>query len=205
VSALIIFAYNLRDFQVIGGPDWVRQSYFDVNATAQNPAASPDEIRLMVQSLLAERFRLVTRNERREMEHLVLVRAREDGRVGPYLQQVEDCLNREARAEAEARYPPRIESDSGGTSMGCGPLTGLAQLIGMSAKMPVIDKTGLDGNWVHSTRFGSRLGSSREPDADQSLPSFEVALQEQLGLKLESVRGPIEVLVIESIQQPTEN
>jgi uncharacterized protein (TIGR03435 family) len=88
---------------------------------------------------------------------------------------------------------------------GCVSLTSLAQLLGMQAKMPVLDKTGLDGSWLHSTRFGSFSDTNRAVGADPSRPLYEIALQEQRGLKLESGRGPIEVLIIESVQQPTEN
>ena len=67
---------------------------------------------------------------------------------------------------------------------GCGPLTRLAQLLGMQAKMPVLDKTGLDGSWLHSTRFGSLPDTNRAVGADPSLPPYEIALQEQLQVRL---------------------
>jgi uncharacterized protein (TIGR03435 family) len=211
VVSLIVFAYELKHWQIVDGPDWIQRDAFEINARAGGDVPT-EQIRLMVQSLLEDRFRLVTHTGQRDMEHLVLVPARADGRLGPYLQRVGDCT-RETRARAEEQMPPRAQTSTGGRTSGCGRLDVFAQLISMQANMPVIDRTTLDGNWVYQMRHGSPLPGAMRPGMsaappgppDPALPPFAVALEEQLGLKLESARGPSDVLVIESLQQPTEN
>jgi uncharacterized protein (TIGR03435 family) len=84
VASLVQFAYDLRDFQVLGGPDWIRQDGFEINARAGFDP-TPEQVRLMVRSLLKERFRLTTHSERRDMRFLALVLARDDRRLGPYI------------------------------------------------------------------------------------------------------------------------
>lgn len=211
VVSLIVFAYELKHWQIVDGPDWIQRDGFEINARAEGDVA-PEQIRLMVQSLLEDRFRLVTHTGQRDMEHLVLVPAHADGRLGAYLQRVGAC-NRETRAKAEEQMPPRAQTSTGGRAFGCGTLDAFARLISMQANMPVIDRTALEGNWVYQMRYGSPLpGAMRSgvsvvsaDPADPALPPFAVALEEQLGLKLESARGPIDVIVIDSVQQPTEN
>src|SRR5688572_9281747 len=84
VASLVQFAYNIRDFELIGGPDWIRRNLFEINARAA-AEVSLDEMRPMVQSLLRDRFSLLVRAEQREMRFSTLVLARDDGRVGPKL------------------------------------------------------------------------------------------------------------------------
>jgi uncharacterized protein (TIGR03435 family) len=85
----------------------------------------------------------------------------------------------------------------------------LADLASRVLETPVIDMTGLDGGWDYSLRFSSAHGQSfgalATNEASSNLPALPTALQEQLGLKLQSVKGPVEVLVIDSAHQPTEN
>src|SRR5687768_6575078 len=82
VAGLVQYAYNVRDFALVGGPDWISRDLFEVNARAATEV-SPDEKRLMVQSLLADRFKLVVRRDKQEMGFSQLVLARSDGRLGP--------------------------------------------------------------------------------------------------------------------------
>jgi uncharacterized protein (TIGR03435 family) len=88
----------------------------------------------------------------------------------------------------------------------CGPLISLAEIASRFVDLPVFDRTGLTGRWSATLYFlpapqGTRPGVAPDP----SLASFPTALQEQLGLKLEATRGPVDVMVIDSVQQPTEN
>jgi hypothetical protein len=84
VVSLIRTAYNVMEAQVVGGPDWVRKDFFEINAKAAG-AASLDEMRPMVASLLAERFNLILHREQRAMRGAILVMDREDRRAGPKL------------------------------------------------------------------------------------------------------------------------
>jgi uncharacterized protein (TIGR03435 family) len=171
----------------------------------------------MMQSLLADRLKLVIRKEQREMPQYALVLAGSDGRYGPNLQRVaDDCDTPAARAAAKKR-PPLVPRSGGIVSGGsCGPITNVARDVADYIEAPVLDKTGLVGKWDYAIYFRSdgvrtpidRLGVLRPEAADRTrsdsdLPSLFDALQEQLGLKLERFRGPVDVVVIDSVERPT--
>jgi len=196
LDRLAAFAYRVDDFRVIGGPGWIRDARFDVNAKATGEASS-EQLRLMMRSLLADRFALVAHKEQREMAIYSLVLAREDGRLGSGLHRVDDCRG--------ATPPPLTAKQVY--------ICGLPALVSYASRLMgrlVVDQTGLTG------LFGSVIAFSTEgvrpsafpgvpPPPDPDLPSFRDALREQLGLKLEARQGPVDVLVIDSVQQPTEN
>jgi uncharacterized protein (TIGR03435 family) len=209
VAGLIMFAYDVTDFQISGGPSWIRQHYFDINAKSESPDAGVDEIRLMVQSLLEERFRLIVHVEQREMRSQVLVRARPDRPFGPNLLPIDDCSPARVN-ELRRKFPEKYPTPTGaGIVSACssrGVMT-LADMLTMGLEMPVIDATGLKGSfyYVLYSQFSpipSLLGSNSN---DPSLPALPTALEEQLGLRLEFRRSPFDVLVISSVEQPTEN
>ena len=206
LSSFIQFAYSVEDYQLIGRPSWVQTDRFDIAARAGREVPTI-ELRQMVQSLLEDRFKLVTHREQREMSIYMLVLARSDGRLGSGFQRVDDCK------EAKSRGPE--DSPSGARrSNGCGSLSLVASMASWTLGAPVVDKTGVSGLFdvfIYYSPEGLRqlggtvLASPDRPLPDPSLPSYPAALQEQLGLKLESTRGPVDVLVIDSVQQPTEN
>ena len=207
VAGLILYAFDIQDFQMAGGPDWIRDQFFNVNARAGREVPA-DQVRLMVQSLLADRFGLVMHREARDMRYLALVTARSDGSVGPYLlRRGEDC---DAAKSAEARkaLPPRERPTSGPMALGaCTAMSDFARLLSGVRKTPTVDKTGLSGRWTYEMFYtpDPLTGSPQAGPPDSGLPSLETALTEQLGLELTPERGPIEVLVVDSVQQPTEN
>jgi len=217
VSVFIIFAYDIRDYQLVGGPRWLRTDRFDISARAGRDA-STSELRLMVQSLLEERFKLVARRAQRDMAHFAVVLARTDGPLGPGLTRVgDDC----AAATAQAATPSAAAAKSDDKPLAvpllmlppgsrCGPISGIADLASRVLQAPVVDKTGLTGNWQFVLRFGSAIGESfgmplAAGASEPGMPSFSTALQDQLGLKLARVEGPVEVLAVESIDQPSED
>ena len=196
---LMGFGYSVDDFRLIGGPGWIRDARFDVNARAAGEVPY-DQMRLMMQSLLEDRFKLVTHKEQREMPIYAVVLAREDGRLGSGVQRIDDCKNAKFSGPPAGRYS------------GCGSISVVASIASMMLGAPVIDKTGLTGTFAVAVNFspeGVRPFPGDAPrDAlptERDLPSFRDALREQLGFKLESTRGPVDVLVIDSVQQPTEN
>jgi uncharacterized protein (TIGR03435 family) len=197
-AVLIQFAYNVLPFELIGGPAWMRSDRFEINARAAT-VASPEEKRLMMQSLLADRFKLVVRRDKQEMAHSALVFARADRRLGPNFM---DCPAPNA-PEPQPR-PPR---GGGLWVVRCGTSADLRQLVSISLQTPVIDETGLTGRWqILITALDPRQPPSSAPPRptdDPNLTDMRTALQEQLGLKLESRRGPVDVLVVDSIEQPT--
>ena len=196
---LIAFAYSVEDFRLVGGPGWIRDARFDVSARASADVPN-DQVRLMVQSLLRDRFALITHKERREMPLYTLVLARDDGRLGPGLQRLQsedDCKTLRQKLAANTYYT-------------CGAISGAASIASMMLGAPVVEKTGITGTFSVSIQFSPEgvrpfVGEAFTPPGDPNLPSFRDALRDQLGLKLESGRGPVDVLVIDSVQQPTEN
>jgi uncharacterized protein (TIGR03435 family) len=210
VEHLVMFAYDLRPYRIVGGPDWMRRDLFQINARAESDAPA-GQIRLMVQSLLEDRFKLVTHVEPREMRFQALVRARPDGPLGPSLFTIDECTTaivNELRRKFPDKYPTPIVS---GMTSGCSRtgVSDLADLLTFRLGTPVIDATGLKGSFYYTIRsqfpeaLPTLLGAA--VNIDPSLPALSTALDEQLGLKLESRRGPVDVLVIDSVQQPTEN
>jgi uncharacterized protein (TIGR03435 family) len=191
---LAAVAYGIDIMRVIGGPDWVRDSRFDVNAKAAADDAPNDQLRLMLQSLLADRFKLVVHTEQRETTVYSLVLARSDGRLGPRLQRVNDCAEAKSRKPAES--PPAAASGGGG----CGPISVIATAASRLLGAPVVNNTGLSGVFAYSLFYSDAVDAT-----DLDVPSVPTALVEQLGLKLEPTRGPVDVLVIDSVQPPTEN
>ena len=230
---LIQQAYDIRDFQISGGPGWLASDRYDINAKAETPNLTRDTIKVLLQSLLAERFNLVVHRETKELPIYALV----VGKDGPKLHKSEiqpDLQNSGTPPKAPQPDDPgplaRTVQGSGtppkGTMMRMGrgqlsaqmsPLAGLAAQLAASLGRPVVDKTGLTGyfdfnlEWTPDETQGSGMLFGEKPPLDSappvgsSGPSIFTALQEQLGLKLESQKGPVEVLVIDRIEKPTEN
>lgn len=186
-------------FQLIGGPDWIRRDRFSVDATA-GAKVSTEQIRIMVRSLLVDRFGLVTRRERQEMPHTALVMAR-DGRPGPGLVRCDD-------PEKPLPFKPLLVKPGGIPMAGtCRSIASIAAGLSATLGTPIVDTTGLTGLWNFQLVFAFGAGPGRNdsgPALDNAVP-LPVALQEQLGLKLESVTGPLDVLLVESVKPPTED
>jgi uncharacterized protein (TIGR03435 family) len=225
------FAYKLGQGALLGLAGWVYNDRFDIEARAEgNP--TKDQMRLMMQSLLADRFKLITHTERQSKPvfHLVLAKA---GKTGPQLQahsENESCSTTSTpqppgAAPAAPSAPsstsalPPIPCGSIGpipaTAPGGGRLVGRSVTIGRIAGFlttpftgvdrPVLDRTGLTGTFDFSLEW-SLAPDSAEPLGSQPEdlgPTFLVALKEQLGLKLKSARGPVDVVVIDHVEHPT--
>ena len=221
---LIRLAYQIQSFQLEGGPDWMDSDRFDILAKPEREVpetGGQDPLKMMLRTLLADRFKLVMHKETKELPIFELVLARRDGKLGPQLRPAAvDCAARAAAARAGAP-PPASSGPPGpgscGTTMnpvsvrgGGTTLAALASLLEGPAKRVVIDRTGLTGNWdleVIYTPDQSQLppGVELPPSIDPKGPSLFTAIEEQLGLKLRPARGPVEVLTIDSVQQPTAN
>ena len=230
---LIRNAYLIQDVQLVGGPDWVGSNRFDIIAKAEGdvplaPPGTAGPMQLMLRALLAERFKLAVHNETRELPIYALVVARSDGKLGEKVRPATvDCAAIFAAARARGGQPPPPPNP--GERMPCGSRIGpgvlnagsfsLSQLsvtLSQIVNRTVVDRTGLTGNFDFDLLWTPDQLPQRAPGtpADQPLrtngaeidpngPSIFTALQEQLGLKLESQRGPVEVLVIDRVEQPT--
>jgi uncharacterized protein (TIGR03435 family) len=223
LAMLIRDAYDIFDPQIVGGPDWMRTRLWDVSAKVT--ALTPDEARRLVRRLVEDRFALKAHTEMRELPvyHLVLVRT--DGTLGPKIKQsTVDCtpfLNgtrpmQESPRDADHRFGLCSEGGSFTPSglltprLNGQPLTGLIQHLQEALEQPVIDRTGLKGN------YDIELSYLDESLADRSVagtavssaskgPSLFTALEQQLGMRLESTHGPVRVLAIDSVSDPTAN
>ncbi len=232
LRALITFSYQIQGFQLVGAPDWTASSHFDIVAKAAGdpppvaPGSGPDQLMLMMRTLLAERFKMVAHRETRELPIYALVLARRDGKPGPQLRQaVTDCAARAAAARSGGPPPgPPPGPDSpvtcgmrmmpGKMLFGGMPLSQFANGLSPQVQRVVLDRTGLAGNWDFELSYapeqtqappGGFPAGVELPAADPNAPNLFTAVQEQLGLKLEPARGPVEVLVIDRIEQPTED
>jgi uncharacterized protein (TIGR03435 family) len=195
-GSLIAYAFNLRDAEVIGGPPWVHADRLDVIAQAERKP-TPEEFRLMMQSLLEERFALKAHRETREAPVYRLVLAKRDGTLGPQLLKSDsECGAPPPTSVPWAIHACRGRMGPADMTMGAELFSGLISTLESLVDRRIIDETGLSG------RFDARLEWSRG-EKDLTRPSIYTAIQEQLGLKLEPARGPVNVLVVDSISRPT--
>jgi uncharacterized protein (TIGR03435 family) len=213
----IAFAHSLQPFQVEGAPDWTAGVRYDITMKAEanvGPVAiGPTQIGLVLgRAVLAERFAFKARRETRERPVLALVRMRSDSPLGPRLRQsATDCaaLAREA-GKSGAPWPPRsvegrilcgIQPQGSTLVAGGYPMAEFQRYLTNQAQRVVIDRTGLAGVWDFELTFTPPDVAAAAADVDT--PTLFTALQEQLGLRLESTRGPSDVLVVERIERPT--
>jgi len=206
-------AWSLQAFQIVGGPDWINTDRWDIVAKAEGNPRGP-ELLAMVQSLLADRFKLVTHRETREMPIYALVLARPDRTFGPNLRASStDCEKEVSAAIARGGGPPSdgkvlcgMRTINGRLEMNAVPMANLARNLSPIAGRSIVDKTGLSGGFDATLTWTPDAGGSPEatPAADGA-PSLFTAIQEQLGLKLDAQRGPVDVLVIDSVQRPVED
>ncbi len=196
---LVTEAYRLRPFQVIGGPGWIKIDRFDINAKApEGTTGRPDT---MLKTLLIDRFKLRVHNETKEQQIYALVLTRDDKRLGPKL----TLSTKECGASGVSCGMNVNASGTSGTLTGIGqPLSRLATaLSGFAVDGLVVDRTGLTGTFDIELQWTPDSLRSAAAAVGGEGPSLFTALQEQLGLKLESTRGPVEYLVIDSAEQPT--
>ncbi|MGO8792123.1 MAG: TIGR03435 family protein [Terriglobia bacterium] len=213
INLVIALAYNVYPLQIFGAPSWVNSERYDVqakesDATAEElgklpPAKAMDRQALLLQSLLADRFGLKVSHQTKELPVYALVVAK----GGPKFQ--------EAKTDDKG---PDVQLDAGQLTIRAYPMAIVVTVMSNVMHRTVIDQTGLKGNYDFTVQWrkdetmsgmprGLR-GGDPGPDVappDSSGPSFFTALQEQVGLKLVSTKGPVEVIVIEHIERPSEN
>jgi uncharacterized protein (TIGR03435 family) len=199
-------SYGLQDFQVTGGPDWVNTATWDITARIDPPDVAPsradadfvpwNERRLQrMQSLLAERFRLKCHMTTREMPVFELVLAK----GGSKLKETTADESKRGATNVEGQGRKNQATFTGVTTKS------LAAILSSEAGRMVLDKTGLTGSYDFTLTW-TKDDQPTAANADgASGPTLFTAVQEQLGLKLESGKGPVDVLVIDSAEKPGEN
>lgn len=204
---------------IIGGPQWMGRpgqpnfdaDRFDLNAKSEAPA-STDQLRLMLQTLLGERFKLAVHTEMRSADVYALRLARADGRLGPDLHPAAaDC--RALVAADKNPTPGKHPCGTVGTNRPPWHMRGvpITQLLVLQIDLgrPIVDKTGLTGffdfdlNWTPQGAFAPSFDRSRFPDVDLAGPDIFTAVQQQLGLKFVSEKQDQPVLVIDHVEPPT--
>jgi bla regulator protein blaR1 len=202
VKFLIQQAYGVRDFQIAGGPGWIGSDRYDITAKPET-ASTGDQVKTMIQALLADRFKLKFHRETKELPTYALVVAK----GGPKLHasEVQD-------KGSENRRGTQIRMMRGQFDVQDAPMAALANQLGQVLGRSVIDKTELTGNydfkleWTPDESEGGMFrGAEAHPEARPEGPSLMTALQEQLGLKLDSTKGPVEILTIDRVEKPSEN
>jgi uncharacterized protein (TIGR03435 family) len=203
IRDLIQYAYNLPKSQILGGPQWLNSAMYDIDAKSDpeqdaklKSVSSEDaaqQKRLMVQALLADRFALVAHHESRELPIYNLVLTKD----GPKFQPSE----RSGTTIDTGRSRMHIAGSDDTIAL-------LARELAQSQGRVVVNRTGLTGRydltlrWTPDDAPPPLLNGAPDPNAP---PGLFTAIQEQLGLKLESSKGPVEVLVIDRIAQPSPN
>jgi uncharacterized protein (TIGR03435 family) len=223
VRFLITFAYQIQSYQLVGGPDWIGSTRYDVVAKMEGDpppvrrGTGADHMMLATRALLGERFKLKVHRETRELDIYALMMAKPDGKPGPALKPASGDCSPEAFAARGAAPPPApgtgpvcgIQGLPGRIRFGGYPLTLFAQTISNQVGRAVVDRTGLTGNWDFEMKYvapppnGPLPPGVELPPSDPDAPDLFTAVREQLGLKLEATTGPVEVLVIDSIEMAT--
>lgn len=199
---LVTLAYDLREFQVTGGPAWVNDDRYDINAKSEalESGGRPDMavIRKTLQNFLAERFGLKVKNETREGNVFHLVAAKDGHKL--------------KAAESISRENQSIRMGRGQITANGMDMTTLARQLGMEVQRPVIDKTEITGLYTIDLHYTPEPRGGTAPPSPDALagagpsgPTIYTALQEQLGLKLESAKGPVPLLIIEAASKPSDN
>jgi uncharacterized protein (TIGR03435 family) len=218
------FAFDTRE--IVGGPSWIASERFDIVATIDQQQSGfdstglPTGLDVRLRALIEDRFRVRTHNERREGDVYVLTFARSDRKTTAGLRTVPEACAAAMKELTGATPPPRRNgpppcSFGGppGKLIGTGVTMAMfAAVLSMNVGRPVVDRMELAGSFDIELNFDPTSTAQAPPGAppgptptDDTKPSIFTALQEQLGLKLESTRGPIDVLVIDQAERPAAN
>ena len=203
LNDLIAFAYSVQMKQIVGGPPWMDRDRYDIAAlTDRDGAPSPEQLRIMIRKLLADRFKLTFHHDSRELSAYVLTVTKNGQKLTP----------------SELKGPPGL-----GRRLGPEGLTMLAQNETMAdfagflqmlvLDRPVVDKTGISGRFDFHLTFtpdDSEFGGHPPPlptatETTNVSPGLFEAIQQQLGLKLNPEKTPVDVIAIDHVEKPSAN
>ena len=234
VKSLILRAYDMADYQISGAPDWVSSDYYDITAKMDDSAADalaklpPEQeivqYRLLFQRLLADRFHMKVEHETKQLPIFALVVAKGGIKFSPT--KLPPAGTAGVDSSSDAGQPHRGTSTSGNgrdsvATVYGEKLTALAEVLSRQPELEgrkAVDQTGLTGEYDFTMKWSREREANRQErgsdrgegsagvqPVDDSGPSLFAALQEQLGLKLESRKGPVDTIVIVHIERPSDN
>jgi uncharacterized protein (TIGR03435 family) len=201
LANLITFAYKIHSRQLKGLPEGLGSERFDIEAKFDTPGQPNDkQVRSMLRKLIADRFMLAAHQEKKEMSIYAITAAKSGSKL------------------IKTQFSGSLPSERGmnKTALSNTTITDLADFLqGFVLDRPVVDQSGIEGrydftlNWTpDETQFGDYRGvlvtSSNDPNAE-TFPDLFTAMQQQLGLKLESTKAPVDILVIDHVEKPSEN
>lgn len=227
LDALISFAHQLQPFELQGGPDWLTTDRWDILAKIDGDPPRlppgdprPDAMMLATRALLADRFKLSMHHDTQDLDVYRLVMARDDRRPGPALRRgTYDCAGLLVAQDEAAKGGPPASNPNTPDRMVCGmrvavgriqfggrPLSVLINTLTAMTQRRVVDQTGLSGEWEFDISFNPPAPPPGidVPPANLDAPSLFTVLQEQLGLKLESARLPMPVMVVDRVERPVD-
>jgi uncharacterized protein (TIGR03435 family) len=185
----IQWAFGIKDFQIAGGPAWLDTARFDITAvTGTSEDLNDKALQSLLQAMLAERFHLTFHREMKELPIYSLIVAKGGPKLTPHT----------GEGSGSSTH---VSSDSGKATMSVtrASLPRLADILGRQLNRTVVDNTGLPGE------YDLKMDWAPNPTAETEGASIFTAVQEQLGLKLESTKGPVEMIVIDTMERPSEN
>ncbi len=189
----IRWAYGVTEFQV-SGPDWLDAARFNINAKSAGPATE-DQLKLMMQTLLADRFKLALHRQTKEFQVYLLVPAKNGAKL------------QESKGEGETNVQP--QQDRMSVSVQHMPVSQMIDLLTPILGAPVIDKTGLAGKYdatVNLAKYAAEMQGGSGGAPPDPLTMIMSVLEGELGLKLEKQKTSLDVLVVDHVERtPTEN
>jgi uncharacterized protein (TIGR03435 family) len=200
LKRMIWTAYHIRTNEIAGGPDWMDRDPFDLDAKAERPSTA-DEFREMLRNLLAERFHLQFRKEKKDLPVYLLTVDNSGPKLTPHDAQIGD----DTRLERSPGLPLHIKVNAVSASM-----ARFAWYMGSYLDRPMLDQTGLRGDYDFSLAYTMEppatmqegmLGHDGKP-IDFSGPTIYQALRQQMGLRLEAGKGSVETMLIDHAERP---
>lgn len=188
LKQLVMWAYAVQDYQLSGGPNWLSADRFNIDAKAEDKVAGED-LRLMMQTMLADRFQLAIHREKKEMTAYALVVAKSGLKIKPTEGTGSNTNTNNGKLKAQHASMQK-----------------LAEILARQLGRPVVDETHVVGGFDFTLEWSNdRQQRAAVENGTNEGPTIFTALPEQLGLKLEARKVPVEILVVDRAEHPSEN
>jgi uncharacterized protein (TIGR03435 family) len=213
LKEMIVIAYSVQPFQVSDGPSWLDSVHYDISAKA-GAQQTREDVLLMLQALLADRFQLAFRREIRQLPIFALVLARKDGKLGPRLIPSKEgaCTPFDPAkpfAVDTMRLCGAFSLGSDGLTLVGGTISSLTPRLSRLLGRVVIDKTGLTRNFDINIEWSPDETLAMQPAnrgrVDNIGPAIFTVFRHDLGLDFKAERGPVEILIVQRAEKPSDN